>query len=419
MRILIISYFFPPYNTIGAVRVGKLAKYWHERGHEVRVISAENQLEPQTLNLGIPEEQVTYSKWANLNFWVRLLSKEKGDALSSATTDERQGLLSKLAALYRAMVNFPDGKIGWYPYALGAGNKLLESWKPDFIYASAHPLTALLIAERLASRHRIPWFAELRDLWTQNHYYTYGFPRRNLETWLERRTLTQTSGLITVSEPLADDLRIFGVPTKTVLNGFDLEDYPKQTALPNPKLQIIYTGIIYAGKRDPTPLFQALRQMGEAAKQVEVHFYGRKLAMVEAMAKAQGVEGSVRVHEAVPYQESLRLQKSADALLLLTWDHPSENGVYTGKLFEYIGASRPILALGSQDSVAARLIQNRGLGLTAINPTQIAQWLTQQLEHKRKGGIPDLPASAQQGLSRVEQFERLDGFIAQQLGAKR
>ncbi|MDX2007808.1 MAG: glycosyltransferase [Meiothermus sp.] len=418
MRILILSYFFPPYNTIGAVRVGKLAKYWHERGHEVRVISAENQLEPQTLALGIPQQQVTYCKWANLNFWVRLLSREKGDALSSATTDERQGLLSKLATLYRATVNFPDGKIGWYPYALDASNKLLEGWKPDVIYASAHPLTTLLVAERLASRHRIPWFAELRDLWTQNHYYTYGFPRRDLETRLERRTLSQASGLITVSEPLADSLRTFGLPTETILNGFDLEDYPKQTTPPNPKLQIIYTGIIYAGKRDPTPLFQALRQMGEQANEIEAHFYGRKLAMVEALAKAQGVAGSVHVHEAVPYQESLRLQKSADALLLLTWDHPSENGVYTGKLFEYIGASRPILTLGSQDSVAARLILSRGLGLTTTNPAQIAQWLTQLLEQKRSGGIPDLPASAQKGLSRVEQFERLDGFIAQQLGAK-
>jgi hypothetical protein len=93
----------------------------------------------------------------------------------------------------------------------------------------------------------VPWVGELRDLWTDNHYYTFPTWRRVLETWIERRTLRTAAGLVTVSEPLAQMLRLrYDMPVCVVLNGFDPADYPPvQRLQPDRFLRIVYTGNVY------------------------------------------------------------------------------------------------------------------------------------------------------------------------------
>ena len=67
MKILIVSWHFPPVNTIGSLRVGKLARFLAERGHDLSVIAASHWGHPETLPLGFPLERVVYAKWANVN----------------------------------------------------------------------------------------------------------------------------------------------------------------------------------------------------------------------------------------------------------------------------------------------------------------------------------------------------------------
>jgi len=85
---------------------------------------------------------------------------------------------------------------------------------------------------------------------------------------------------------------------------------------------------------------------------------------------------------------------------------------YTGKLFEYLGARRPILAIGPADNVAAALIRERQAGIVSSDPAEIAGQLSRWLEAKERGAdIPDLPASVAAGLSREEQTRRLERFL--------
>ncbi|HZV26985.1 MAG TPA: hypothetical protein VFG00_11920, partial [Acidothermaceae bacterium] len=115
---------------------------------------------------------------------------------------------------------------------------------------------------------------------------------------------------------------------------------------------------------------------------------------------------------AVPYRESLAEQRRADILLLLLWNDPREVGVYTGKLFDYVGAGRPILAIGTEHGVAAELIRLRGLGVAAADPLAIAIALRQWIDEKREAGqVAALPESTKAGLSRDEQFARVDDLL--------
>jgi hypothetical protein len=122
------------------------------------------------------------------------------------------------------------------------------------------------------------------------------------------------------------------------------------------------------------------------------------------------------MHPSVPYRDSVALQKTADVLLLLQWNHPKEQGNVPAKLFEYLAAMRPILGLGLSDGVPARIIRERAAGLFANEPEAILGQLRRWLAEKRANGvIAALPPESRRGFSRAEQFDRLIDFLAREV----
>lgn len=415
MRFLLITTAFPPYNSLGAIRMGKLAKYLVSQGHDVRVLAAKDPPLLPTLPLEIPAGQVMYTPWFNVNFLPNLLFGGKKKVAQQGYSTKSSWLKS-LGNLYRDLLHFPDDQVGWYPYALRAGRTLMRSWKPDMIYASAMPFTSLLAAAQLSRETGVPWLGELRDLWADHAYYVYPAWRRRPESWLERRTLSSASGLVTVSEPLAEKLREkYDRPVAVILNGYDLDDYPAEQELAKPDpvlLRIAYTGSVYPQHQDLGPLFQALQSLGTGMGNIRLDFYTRYTGPVLALAEQYGVAPLVQTHGLVPYREALKKQMEADLLLMLLWNDPAERGVLTGKLFEYIGSRRPILAVGAGHDLAADLIRKRQAGFVSNDPQAIAaQLLAWQQQKAELGAIPSLPLETRQGLSRQDQFAELEKFI--------
>ena len=420
MRVLFISFCFPPYNDVGHVRVGKLAKYLLKFGHDVRVVTAKDQPFPPTLQTEVPSERVSYTRWINVNKPAEILfggrhSVSVRGLESHGHLQSGEKYLRRLyRTLYKRFVSFPDDQIGWVPFAYKEASQLLEKWKPHVICASAMPFTSLLIAYKLSSRYSIPWVADMRDLWVDNHNYKYSGWRRIVEEKVERRILSSAAGLVTVSEPLADVLRKkYGRSVSIVLNGFDHNDYPSDDEMTSPgrTLNMIYTGIIYEGKQDIAPLFQSLAKMG-SRDSFRVKLYGRYLQHVRRLAAQYDIQSIVQVNESIPYKEALRAQRQADVLLLLLWNDPREKGIYTGKLFEYIGAGRPILAIGPSDNVAADLIWERNIGVVFQDPADISEQLHKWIVQKQvNGAIPSVPLGAGVGLSREDQTRQLERVL--------
>ncbi len=402
---------------MGAIRVGKMAKYLAAFGHDVRVVTARDQPLQQTVPVELEEERIERTRWISVNRPAEMAMGGRARIAAQGYSGAGRGLKG-LGAIYKRVTNIPDGEVGWAPFALRAASRLIADWKPDVLYASALPYTSLLVAHVLSRRHRIPWVAELRDLWTDNPYQPYTPWRKKLDGRLEKRILSSAAGVVTVSEPLGGTLQAkYAKPTAVVLNGFDAEDCAKpQSAVPaaGSTLRVVYTGMVYAGKRDPTPLFLALRGMGDAATQVRVVFYGRYLDAVRDLARHHNVEHLVEVNEPIAYTEALQAQAEADVLLLLLWNSPQEKGIYTGKVFEYFGARRPILVIGPDNNVAATLIVQRRAGVVLNDPAAIAEQLRQWLRLKSEcGALPPLPEEALVGLSRKEQARSLERFLHQ------
>lgn len=427
MRILLVSYYFPPYNAIGAVRVGKFAKYLAKAGNDVRVVTAADQPLQATLPLEIDPERVVRTPWININRpaeWVaggraRVASHGYGPSIRNGAA---RNAIQAIGNKYKNLTNVPDGQVGWGPFAARAGRKLISGWRPDVIFASGLPWTSLAVGRHLSRRFGVPWVAELRDLWADN-CYNEGLSawRRRVDRCLEARVLRTASGLVTVSNLMAESLnRRYQKPTRVVMSGFDPDDQRLGAAVPYRcgRIEIVYTGMIYKGRRDPTPLFRALARMGPAADAVRVSFYGRYLDVVRQLAVTHGVERLVTVNEPVSYGEALRIQAEADILLLLLWNDPREEGVFPGKVFEYIGARRPILVLGAAGNVAASLIGARRAGVVLLNESEIAAQLEAWIATKHEGGsIEPIPAEASVGLTREEQTQELEEFLRQIAGA--
>ena len=180
MRVLIVTFAFPPSNVIGAIHVGKLARYLDRRGHDVRVVTTDV-IEDRSLPLEIPRERVIYTDYpkskSSLGFLVRPFRQRStefnsnpGDAPPSDSAPGRS-LWRELHRHYVGLIHIPDMRASWARTAVPAGRKLIEAWRPDIIYASSPPHTGLIIANRLARSFGIPWVAGLRDLWVDNPYH--------------------------------------------------------------------------------------------------------------------------------------------------------------------------------------------------------------------------------------------------------
>ena len=436
MKLLIVSWYFPPVNSIGALRVGKFARFLIERGHEIGAISGKYWNLPETLPLGVPLQRLAYAKSVDINAPPLQLSRalkrlvgrgagpspERAGAASVAlpSASSTQSLLRRLSDLYVNLLNVPDKTIGWFPWAYSAGLRLCQDWRPDLIFASGPPMTALLVGRRLSDRLGIPWVPELRDRWADDPYADGLFPswRLRLDHWLERRVLSTATGLVTVTEPWAEFYRAkYGKPVATIYNGYDPGDFSfdptAETEPLSPHLVIGYTGGIYPGRRDPAPLFQALHSLGPLGEKFRVIFCGTDPGHVYPIAERVGVRHLVEVRPGVTYQESLAFQRRSDVLLLMQWNDPREQGNCPGKFFEYIASLRPLLGLGLADGVPATITRERSAGYFLNDPPAIAAQLKAWLAEKESSGrIKSLPVAAREGLSRNLQFEHMERFLA-------
>jgi len=419
MKILIVSYYFPPFNAVGAIRAGKMAKYLYQMGHDVRVISADNQIWMPNLPVEIDEKYINRTKWLNINKPIEsLLGGSKN--ISKKGFQEAKKLpdfIKTLGYWYRDFINFPDAQIGWYPFAMKAGKKLLENWKPDFIWASSSPPTSLLVARKLSKYYQIPWIADLRDLWADNHnaeLYQSKI-RRLIDSKLEKWVLKTANALVTISEPLAEILRNkFNNPIAVITNGYDQTDYPKQdVATDQTILNIVYTGTIYPKKDDFNSFFEALALLGEEIKKIKIHIYGRGNQNFKKIAAKYGVAEAVQCHELISYSESLQHQINADILLLLIHNSPKEAGSLPAKFFEYLGARKRILLIGYAEGAAANIIRMSNRGVVENSPTKIAEYLIQFLLDKNEGRLNSLTLDSVGDFTRQKKAEELIQFLTQ------
>ena len=295
--------------------------------------------------------------------------------------------------ILKEFMSYPDEEKHWFHPALEKAKEIIENNNIDAIISSSSPVTCHLIAKELKDKYQIPWIADLRDLWSQNHNYPYCSIRKKLDEKLERETLSVADRLVTVTPTFLKQLESsYKGKVVCITNGFDPENFNVPNTKLTPKFTITYTGSIY-DRQDTSKLFAVLREVIDnksiEADDIDVRFYGDIDRTLSKNIKKFGLSNVVKQYGIAQRNISLEKQKESQILLLLNWEDPNENGVYPLKVFEYLGAQRPILATGGfGGDLIEDLLCETNSGIYAKTTEEIGKVLLQWYkEYKQNGEI--------------------------------
>lgn len=410
MRILIVSTFFPPLNSIASLRPYSWAKYWTLAGHDVTILTTEK--EPNlTVNLSLNNPGFKVLEIEGFPKFLKKLKRGYRNQSSHSSTEHEKiqssGWLKKVQQKCIKFFNFFRNKKGifsscrmpdfadlWIRPAIKAGRKQ-PPW--DLIISTAGPYAVHIVAAALKrSGHSKRWVADYRDTWSNSCVYPGLFPFNIFEKFLENRLLQQADAITTISDPYATIFKK-KYPQKKVItieNGFDpcdLENLdPTPIFPPDSIYRIVHTGTIY-NQRNPQPLFEALAKMKQDSKgllllkNVEILFVGPNQAEVPEFIQRYDVGDIVKLCGFISRQDALRMQRDAHQLIFLPWNDPKNDGVLTGKLFEYLYSCTPIMAIGANAVEASqRLILEAKAGVILSNADSIKIFLESQLSNPKK-----------------------------------
>lgn len=393
-KVLVITYFFFQNEIIASVRLRGLIKYLWEYGWEATVLTIKCDVVNDRYETG--DQKIVETDYEDLlRNWKKTLglSPEKGvKEQLGLPVKRKKGIIDTVIQLWSEIFLYPDAEIGWYRPAIDAGTRILDNESFDIILSSSSPVTSHLIASYLSKRYNIPWIADFRDPWTQSHLYPYSSIRRFWERRLELRVISSTRALTTVSQPLVDKLSAIhkGKKVYSIPNGFD-PDIVNPGSQVSEKFTICYTGFVHKKHQNPEILFDAIKQLIEESKiaqeDVVINFYGRDDGWLQFDIENYGLDNIVRIHGIVPRDVALQNQRESQILLLLTWNDPREKGVYTGKVFEYLAAKRPILALGLNGGVITDLIQQTNAGSFASSVAETKKVILDWYQEYKSSGV--------------------------------
>jgi glycosyltransferase involved in cell wall biosynthesis len=367
-RLLIITYYFPPETSVGAHRWRAMSRWLRRLGHDVTVLT--------TRAFGtLPDDADGTERTFDLAASPALRRLLRRPAAPTPAADDEQVSEAKPPAIVSDVL-VPDAHVlGWDPAAALAARRLVRQRQIDCVITSSPPHSMHLIPFALG-RRRPAWIADFRDGWRFEPLRgPWPLPGQDaLDRWLERRVASRADLVIGVTRPIADDFsRRLGVRSACLSNGWDpdLDASVARAAvleLDTERVNVVHAGKLYiegSNRRDPSTLGPALRLLlgrrPEAAERLRILVAGRLDPEEQRQIAELDPAEMIRHLGHLPRDEMLALERKADALLLVT--APELVSLATGKLFEYLVAGRPIIALADGNE-AARIIEETGTGVT-------------------------------------------------------
>lgn len=380
-NLLLLSYYFPPGNIIGAVRPYQIARHFQQLGWNVNVISAQDSSVSDDYDADISNLVVNRIAAPKLLAWLTK-PHAGGDGTSARIMTFA---LRCLRFLIRSLL-FPEHFVLIKRLYLREAHRLAAQVSFDLVISSAFPFAMHGVAREFAARHSVPWIADNRDLWAASPYRKLIFPRRGLDGRYEKSVLGKAQLVIGVTQGMVDYYRSKYDFEKTllVMNGHSGVHTARDVGVADARadltcLEIVYGGILYGDVRDPSPLLKAIDSDPKLKKWVKVSFFGADRARVSTLQTTYP-DCLIEQHERVSKAEISRRFQAATVLLVILGTSDFEKIVLPGKFFEYLGYGKPVLAIASEQSELAALIEAHGVGLATNDPVRIAAYLRRLLD---------------------------------------
>lgn len=373
---LMVAYYFPPGGGVGVQRSLKFAKYLPEFGWRPVVLTTKTPL-------GIPRDEIFLPEIP-----VEAKVFRTAPLFSTAGCFEaNRGFIKRLGC---ATLMLPDPIIPWVLPAVRSGMEAIRRESVTAIYSTSPPHSSHLVGGLLKHQTGLPWVADFRDAWLTDPDRNRALHNRlrtaTVERWLEGWVIRNADRVVTVSEPIREDFlrRYPGMPSEKVVvifNGYDPDDFVNLERYENSVFTFVFTGSLSKQNRHPDPLIEGAKallvQHPEFSERFQILLVGPHTAEQKSLAARNGLGQVVRLVGPVSYQEALTYQVNANVNVLI-YSGPVDGRsaqMMSSKIFEYIGARRPILAIAPPDTAATRLVEDLQIGRTAPpgSPMQIAQ----------------------------------------------
>ena len=433
-HVLMVSYAFPPEAYVGGRRTLKYCKYLGQFGWRPIVLTIRprsDAFQDDRLTEQLPEDvRVLRTRdWDaasvvdTVSRWLKLLkrggsatapaearSPESGAAAMNAGRPQPGAARSWFAraknVVCRILLESPDSHILWVPLAIARGAMVLLTERVDVIYSSSPPHSSHLAAYVLAKCFRKPHVVDFRDPWVTDAGMFRGW-----QQYAKRLVVTNAARLVVVSPGEPEDLRaefsqLDGRRVAVLTNGYDPDDFAVGSGPdPDPRLfTITHAGTIY--RETGQELFRALEQIVHANPPLRhvlrVNLIGEIDAEHHESVRRLEATGVVRRLGLQPHQATIAAMQASDVLLILQRGGTSAASHIPAKVFEYLFAAKPILAIAAPGSLS-ELLTASGLGVTVAphDVTALADAIQALCRDRRAGEL-----RVQPDMAYISRFDR-------------
>jgi len=359
--VLLVTLYFPPAGGGGVQRALKLATHLPAYGIETHVLAPDD---PKWVHRDDELAPPTQA-WVHRAHYVGPVGKRPADELHGTEGLER---LAVHARLFGRRLLVPDENVSWNLTAIPAAARIVKQEGIDAVITTSPPNSIHLVGAAVKRWTGVRWVADLRDsIAAHPHRRTDSLAVRAKESTaagIARLVARSADSIVAAADAIADEAQALepqGEVT-TIPNGCDFDDFAGLEYRPGERFTITHAGSFF-GKRTPRPFLQALVASG---LDVTARFVGDFRPADREWAEMLGLGDRLDLRPYTSHREALELQRSSDALLLLIPDADGRGrGVLSGKVFEYLAAERPILAVVPPDGAAADLIREAGTGIVA------------------------------------------------------
>ncbi|HET6463973.1 MAG TPA: glycosyltransferase [Candidatus Krumholzibacteria bacterium] len=391
-HLLMLIPFFPPMGGGGVYRPLSFVRHLPAHGWRITVVTPAGDaywIRDESLVERVPADTrvIRTQTWSG-QAW---LSRGRRGRASARRSSRGFGVVRRVASA----VMLPDSYVGWVPFAVRAALEVAKSDRVDAVYSTSPPESTHLAGFKVHRATGLPWVADFRDPWMNLHLLDTPSPlHREMHRRMERRVVTNAD--VVVVTTMWNERAMHGAyPSANIVrisNGYEGGEMtgPDERPAPRP-MRIVHAGML-TQRRSATPFIEALARVvahdPSLRGEIEVQFIGPREDANEHSAARLGLSDVVTFGDPLPHADALRAQRAAHVLLLVKHADTRYDGLVPGKLYEYIGLRRPVLALAPPGE-ARDLVTSlrRGEVATPADVDEIERALRTMIGHWRAGRL--------------------------------